>query len=306
MIIFFKFVNTIIKILFLSFQANEIQVSFGSSPSIVLDEKISFNPNVLRGNNCSGVPFSNIFTFGVKAPTPELPPSVILQYPSSDVSLCEPFDIYILKVSNDGQRGIKEITWTALKVINSTHTVAVPQLAPVLEAANLRSSSYLTVGRLALEEFTEYQFKVQFKNFIGTIGIQEFRITSGSFSGIKLTSNKAESLTFKMYFEYEILISAIYSECLANGTHQEFPREMALTFEYLDSQSLPNTRTLTKSQSKTTVGYKIEKFQLEGDRTYDIAVRAELSANPLISSAITIKVAVAKSELLALIDGGSR
>ena len=97
-------------------------------------------------------------------------------------------------------RGLQNLTWTV------TTNSSAPLLTQLLASASQTGKTFLTVQRLVLEEFSEYFFKLQFQNFIGTIGLQEFKISSGTFSGIKLTSRNLGSLTFKRYFDYDILI----------------------------------------------------------------------------------------------------
>lgn len=109
-----------------------------------------------------------------------------------------------------------------------------------------------------------------------------------------------------MYFDYELLISAVYSECSQNGSYQELPREMTFEFMYLDSSSQPVSSVMEKGENQTQVVYKVEKFSLEGNRSYDLNVRAVLSNNSIISSELKISIFIEKSELLALIEGGNR
>ena len=81
---------------------------------------------------------------------------------------------------------------------------------------------------------------------------------------------------------------------------------MNFKFEYLNAQSAPVTTNKVKPQNETEIKYQIQKFSMEGNRSYDIHITAELSNNSLISSEIAITVFIEKTELLTFIEGGNR
>ena len=81
---------------------------------------------------------------------------------------------------------------------------------------------------------------------------------------------------------------------------------MNFRFEYLDSQLQPRTTLVTKPQNESEVRYRIAKFQMDGNRSYEIDVRAELAGYPLISTGLTVSIFVETSEMLAFIEGGNR
>ena len=84
------------------------------------------------------------------------------------------------------------------------------QLSSVLQAASTNSQTRIVLDKFVLGEFTEYEFSVSFENFIGTVGVYEFVINSGTSSGIEISQNDVGSLTFKMYFDYQLAFRLRY------------------------------------------------------------------------------------------------
>ena len=230
-----------------------------------------------------------------------LPPTVFIEYPLMQVSLCTVIDIFIYKVSNDGLRGLFNITWE-LKSGPSSST----NLSSILAAATASSSSKIQIGKLILEDFDEYEFEVQYQNFIGTIGAQTFKITTGTYQGISLALNQVGSLTFKMFYDYSIKATLRYTECTASGDTLEVAKEMAVKFEYRETSGQVQTTALTKPESQTQVEFAIPKYSLDGNTTYEITVSAVLSGNSLISAETKVSVFVEISDLLVFIEGGNR
>ena len=81
---------------------------------------------------------------------------------------------------------------------------------------------------------------------------------------------------------------------------------MNVTFEYLDHLSSLNSTTQIKSPDQAELEFKIEKYQLLVDKSYQIDLSAHLSNNSLVSNSLTFSVFVEPSELLVYIEGGNR
>lgn len=141
---------------------------------------MSFNPNTLVKPGCGSQRIQAIFRTELLPPLAPLSPSLVLDYPNSPVSLCQETEIIIFRVFNDGGRGLSQITWS----ITSGNSNS--QIDSLLSKANLGGDKFFTIPRLVLSEFTNYDFQLTFKNFLGSSGIQQFRISSGTYFGIKM------------------------------------------------------------------------------------------------------------------------
>ena len=154
-------------------------VRFGVSPAINFNESILFKSDIFqKSTGCTAQLVSSVWETRVKNPSILFPPTILIETPQANVSLCQDIEIIIYKQYVDGLRGLFNITWTL------TSNNGNSNLTSILTQATTASSKSLRIGRLVLEEYHSYTFQIQFKNFIGVLGAQTFQINTDTYSGI--------------------------------------------------------------------------------------------------------------------------
>ena len=151
-----------------------------------------------------------------------------------------------------------------------------------------------------------YEFEVTFRNFIGVSGAAAFSIKAGTYQGISLSMNYVGSLTFKMYFDYDLNVNLVYTECTTNGTFIESPYEMSVVVRYDDDQNITRTTNILKPSDRRQVTYRILKYSLKGNLNYLLKIDAQLANDSSISAKTEVSIFVESSELLVFIEGGNR
>ena len=143
-----------------------------------------------------------------------------------------------------------------------------------------------------LQNRSRYEFRIEFRNFIGVLGAQEFAISTSSLSGIQMTTNSVGSLTFKRYFDYDLVFNLRYTECTLNGGDLELPRAINVQFSYLDSSAQNQSSTVLKSADQNSVTYRIARYSLDPDTNYVFAVKATLQEDELVFQQSEVNVYV--------------
>lgn len=120
----------------------------------------------------------------------------------------------------------------------------------------------------------------------------------------------SQAKTFKIltYFDQQIPVTFIYSQCTITGEVIELNREMTVRFELEDSStsSLISALNLTKSLTQSQLVYTIPKYSLTPPLVYDFLIKAELTSDANIFVEQIMSILVVKSDLLVEILGSNR
>lgn len=158
----------------------QVIVELGPNSTVIAGSVLNFQINTIRF-----VKFNRYFTdfklYTVGPPKSPLNPQGILHGPKMNVTLCENLILSLQDILNDGRKQLTITNWQLLTLSQVQSATVKAAVLDIMAKALQKNSYSIFIPRLLLENFGNYKFRIDFKNFVGLDGyaVHEF-ITSSN------------------------------------------------------------------------------------------------------------------------------
>ncbi|KRW99012.1 Insulin-like growth factor binding protein, N-terminal [Pseudocohnilembus persalinus] len=262
---------------------SKIHIKFSYTSTHLENDHIQFASGKIKRNGCNS--YMNNFQIIQYTPlsTSLVPYPVVKIQSSNQYSLCQDIEINIYQVINDGYHSLQSITWRLISVdfpSNSLYTdddVNYINNINTQILANFDGKLGITIPQFSLEEYSQYQIKVTFMNYLGVSAQQSvsFLTLSNEQYQLKLL-DKYAPLQFQANQYQELSYQVSKLTCNLQNQKQESLIYGSIDYK-LSLMDNDNYDTVTQvlQQGKTPsdskngqIIYIIEPYQFQAGHTY--------------------------------------